>query len=117
MKKTLSMLLPLTFFGSLAACGGEKGDKGDPGDPGLMGDKGDKGDPGNGGANAAVSLLTPTSIFAGRSTLLQISGVGTHFADASTVDFGDPAIKVQSVQAGSGANLRVAITVGVDAKM
>lgn len=44
------------------------------------------------GDEPAISLITPTSLFAGRSVTVRISGVATHFTDGSSVDFSDPAI-------------------------
>lgn len=113
MSMTVSAGLSMTL--ALTSCGGEAGEKGNTGDPGATGEKGEKGEAGSG--TAAISLLVPSSSFAGRTALLQISGVGTHFADGSMVDFGDPGLKVRSVQAGSSANLRVLVDIGVEAQL
>jgi len=120
---TLSRItVGLALVGFFAGCGepapGEKGDPGLTGDKGDKGEKGEKGEPGmSGTVDPAVSLLTPPSLFAGRNALVQVSGVSTHFAAGSTVDFGDAAIKVNKVEAGSNANLRISVTVGADAKL
>jgi hypothetical protein len=119
MRTTLSALLSFSLMTvtltGMGSCGGA-GEKGDPGETGAPGEKGEKGDPATGEGGAAVSLLVPASSYAGRTALVQISGVGTHFVDGTSVDFGDPGIKVRSVQAGSSANLRALIEIGVEAQ-
>ena len=114
MKKTLSFLM----MAMLAACQGPAGEKGEAG---LMGDKGDKGDKGDtnsgGGGTAALAALTPSAMFPGRTAVMQLSGVATHFQSTSSVTFDDPAIKVTKVDVGSNSNLRLMVEVGVDAKL
>lgn len=105
MKKTLGMLL----IGALAGCGSGSGNQSAP-------DGGSDG-PQVQGSDPAISLITPTSIYAGRTVTVQLSGVSTHFADGSSVDFGDPAITVAKVAAGSSANLRATGMVGIDARL
>lgn len=106
MKKTLGLLL----IGALTVCGdgsqsAPDGGSKDDGGPPVQGDE------------PAISLITPTSLFAGRSVTVQISGVATHFTDGSSVDFSDPAITVAKVAAGSSANLRATGLVGIDARL
>jgi len=114
MRKTLGFVM----MAMLAACQGPAGDQGDPGLMGDKGDKGDKGDTGNnGGVTAALAALTPSTIFPGRTAMMQLSGVSTHFQSGSSVTFDDPAIKVTRIDVGSNANLRLTVEVGLDAKM
>ena len=90
MKKTLSFLM----MAMLAACQGPAGEKGEAGLMGDKGDKGDKGDTNSGGGTAALAALTPSAMFPGRTAVMQLSGVATHFQSTSSVTFDDPAIKV-----------------------
>lgn len=117
--KTTRHFLSFLVLGALLADGcGDKGDpglQGDPGDPGEKGDRGDKGDPGK--VAPALALLTPSTLYPGRSAVLQLSGVGTAFTSSSQVSFGDTAIKVAKVEAGSNANLRITVDVGLDARL
>lgn len=113
MKKTLSFLM----MAMLAACQGPAGDKGEAGLMGDKGDKGDKGDTNSGGGTAALAALTPSAMFPGRTAVMQLSGVATHFQSTSSVTFDDPAIKVTKVDVGSNSNLRLMVEVGVDAKL
>lgn len=112
MKNTLSFLM----IAMLAACQGPAGDKGEAG---LMGDKGDKGDKGDNstGGTAALAALTPSTMFPGRTAIMQLSGVATHFQGTSAITFDDPAIKVTRVDVGGNSNLRLTVEVGLDAKM
>lgn len=112
MKKTLGFLL----FATLTACQGPAGDQGQVGAIGDKGDKGDKGDPGP-GTTPALAALTPSTMFLGRTTVMQLSGVSTHFQSSSSVVFDDPAIKVTKIEVGSNANLRFTVEVGLDAKL
>ncbi len=112
MKKTLGFLLVAT----LTACQGPVGDKGEVGAVGDKGDKGDKGEQGP-GTNPALAALTPATMFPGRTTVMQLSGVATHFQPSSSLVFDDPAIKVTKVEVGSNANLRFTVEVGLDAKL
>lgn len=112
MKRTL---IPFLLLGLVGACGGGEPVKGETGERGDKGDPGAKGDPGQ--VPPALQVVTPQALFAGRSAVLQVGGVGTTFAAGSTVDFGDPAIKVQKVELGSQASLRVTVDVGVAAKI
>ncbi len=89
MKKTLGFLL----FATLTACQGPAGDQGQVGAIGDKGDKGDKGDPGP-GTTPALAALTPSTMFLGRTTVMQLSGVSTHFQSSSSVVFDDPAIDI-----------------------
>ncbi len=107
-------LIPFLLLGLVGACGGEP-IKGDPGERGDKGDPGTKGDPGQ--VDPALQVVTPQALFAGRTAVLQIGGVGTTFAAGSTVDFGDPAVKVLKVELGSQASLRVTVEVGTTAKI
>lgn len=114
MKRTLGFLM----ICALAACEGPAGDKGDTGltgDKGTMGDKGDKGDPGS--VPAALGSLTPSTAFPGRTVMMQLAGVATHFSATSSVTFDDPAIKVTKVELGGNANLRLTVEIGLEAKM
>ena len=111
MKRTL---IPFLLLGLVGACGGEPV-KGDPGERGDKGDPGAKGDPGQ--VAPELQVVTPPALFAGRAAVLQVGGVGTTFASGSTVDFGDPAIKVLKVELGSAASLRVTVEVGLAAKL
>lgn len=124
MNKTLRLWyrggrLGLRFFLAGALLGapacGEMGAPGENGESGDRGEKGDKGDPGK--VDPALGLLTPSTLFAGRSAVLQVSGVGTSFAPGSLIDFGDPAIKATKIEIGSNANLRVTVDVGLDARL
>ena len=112
MKRTL---IPFLLLGLVGACGGGEPVKGDPGERGDKGEPGTKGDPGQ--VDPALQVITPQALFAGRTAVLQIGGVGTTFAAGSTVDFGDPAVKVQKVELGSQASLRVTVEVGTAAKI
>lgn len=111
MKRTLVSFLMLGLIG---ACGGEPV-QGEPGARGDKGDPGSKGDPGQ--VSPSLQVVTPQALFAGRGAVLQLGGVGTMFASGSTVDFGDPAIKVLKVELGSIASLRVTIEVGPGARL
>lgn len=114
MKRTLGFLM----IAALAACEGPAGDKGDTGLVGSMGDKGDKGDKGDPGTvPAALGSLTPSTAFPGRTVMMQLSGVATHFSATSSVTFDDPAIKVVKSELGGNANLRLTVEIGLDAKM
>lgn len=122
MNKTLTLRyrrLGLRFFMAGALLGapacGEPGAPGEPGESGDRGEKGDKGEPGQ--VEPALGLLTPSTLFAGRSAVLQVSGVGTRFAPGSLIDFADPAIKATKIEIGSNANLRVTVDVGLDARL
>lgn len=112
MKRTLGFLLCAT----LTACQGPAGDKGEVGALGDKGDKGDKGEQGP-GTTPALAALTPSTMFPGRTTVMQLSGVATHFQSGSSLVFDDPAIKVTKVEVGSSANLRFTVEVGLDAKL
>jgi hypothetical protein len=114
--KTTLRCLGFLFLGSLltgAGCGAPE--KGDPGEKGEKGDPGEKGSSGT--VEPTLTLLSPASLYAGRSALVQITGIGGAFAAGSQVDFGDAAIKATKVEVGSNANLRVTVDVGLDARL
>lgn len=114
--KTTLRCLSLLFLGSLltgAGCG--EPEKGDPGAMGEKGDPGVKGEPGT--VEPSLTLLSPAALYAGRSAVVQISGIGSAFSAGSQVDFGDAAVKVTKVELGSNANLRVTVDVGLDARI
>ena len=92
---------------AFAACTGSAGPAGPKGDPGA------KGDPGTG--TPSVSAVTPTSAFLGRTLDLTVSGSGTAWSDATTVQFSEPKIKVNKVTAASASGLVVNVTIAPDA--
>lgn len=96
----------LVLLSLLAACGGD----------GAQGPAGPAGPTGP-GPTPALSLLVPNTSFPARAVSLQIPGVATHFAKTSTIDFGDAAITVTSVTAGSTALLLAQVQVGAAAKL
>ncbi|MCS6912142.1 MAG: hypothetical protein RMK29_18450 [Myxococcales bacterium] len=68
------------------------------------------------GTPGSLTLVTPAAAFVARQLLVQISGAGTRFGDATTVDFGDPEVRVLSTTAGSPGNLRVQLDIGARAR-
>jgi hypothetical protein len=74
---------------TLAACSGPTGPagpQGAQGDPGPAGPAGPAGSSGT--VNASVSGITPDHVFLARNAEVTISGFGTSWSSATTVDFG-----------------------------
>lgn len=107
----------LVAFPLVAAVGCGEGAQGPKGDPGQMGDPGAKGEPGTAVIQPALTGVLPTSAMAERPVLLQLSGVGTHFASDTQVSFDDPAIAVGQVKVGSAGYLQVALTLGAGVRL
>jgi hypothetical protein len=105
----------------LAGCGGSAGQAGAPGAPGQPGEPGAPGAAGPQGpagpVEAVIAQVAPDAALGARAARLEIIGIGTSFTDTTTIDFGDPEIKVTKVEARSKANLRVQIDVGGLAKI
>jgi len=101
----------------LAGCGaaGPPGPAGPAGPMGSDGSKGDKGDPEV--VSPQLSLLSATAGFQDRVMELQLAGTGTHFADASAVDFGDSEIKLSQLRSLNETALRLALTIGAHAAL
>lgn len=109
------------FASSVAACGssgsqgpqGEPGEAGPQGPPGPAGEAGPPGpgfDGGGGSATASISGITPANAFLARSAEVTISGYGTNWSSATTVDFGAN-VKVDKITVASPTALVVHITV------
>lgn len=64
-----------------------------------------------------LSLIVPAVSFVARAPLVQISGSGTHFGPSTTVDFGDPEVKVTQIEVGSNTNLRVQLQISDRARL
>jgi hypothetical protein len=66
---------------------------------------------GDGGAiNPSVSLVSPSTVFLGRTVDVHLSGFGTAWTDSTTVDFGD-GVTVNKVTAASDTGLTANITI------
>lgn len=103
----------LLLSGSLLACVPSNGSTDD-----LVGPPGSQGPPGPAGpVDPKLSQILPLRAFPARALDVQISGVGTHFTSATTVDFGDPAITVTKVIAGSDVNLVASLNVAAGARL
>jgi hypothetical protein len=91
---------------------GEPGEAGPPGPPGRAGEAGPPGPGVDGGTGVApsVSGITPASAFLARSGEVTISGYGTNWTSATTVDFGAD-IKVDKITVASPTALVVDFTV------
>jgi hypothetical protein len=113
-------VLGLFAFAPAAGCtgSGSEGPKGEPGEagpPGPPGRAGEAGPPGPGvdggtGDAPGVSGITPASAFLARSGEVTISGYGTNWTSATTVDFGAN-IKVDKITVASPTALVVDFTV------
>ncbi len=94
-------------LGCLSACGSSAG----TGAPGAKGDPGVKGDPGNPGeVGASIGAVAPLGIFLDRTSAVEISGVGTSWADGVKVDFG-MGVTVDKVTVASPTSLVATVTV------
>lgn len=73
------------------------------------------GTPGKDGQIAAgdvsINAVLPTNLPGARTAILTVSGFGTHWKTGTTVDLGDPGIKVTKVDIGSATNLRATLDV------
>ncbi len=110
MKKCTASLL---LSGYLLACEASTGST-----DALVGPPGSVGPPGPAGpVEPKLSQILPLRAFPSRVLDVQISGVGTHFSSGTTVDFGDPAITVTKVIAGSDVNLVASLNVAAGARL
>jgi hypothetical protein len=111
-------VLGLFAFASAAGCAGSEGPQGAPGEVGPQGPAGppsDAGPPvlgvdGGPGGPPSVSGISPAKAFLARSSEVTISGYGTNWSSATTVDFGAD-IKVDKITAASPTALVVDFTV------
>lgn len=90
---------------------GEPGEPGEPGDPGEPGPEGPEGPPGpeGPGNDPSISGVVPGKVFIERTIDVTISGNGTQWTDAATVDFGAN-VTVNDVQVGSPTGIVANIT-------
>lgn len=108
------VLLGAVALLTLAACGGSTGPagpQGAQGDPGPAGPAGS-----NGTTTASVSGVTPDHVFLARNAEVTISGFGTNWSAASTVDFG-AGITVKKLTVASPTALVADITIDKAAAM
>jgi hypothetical protein len=112
--KRLVVLGMLGMAGVVGACGGgSQGPAGQQGPAGMNGTDGTNGEAGPPGssapANPSVSGVTPPQSFLARTVDVSISGYGTSWSSATTVDFG-AGVKVNKITVGSPTALVVNIT-------
>jgi hypothetical protein len=113
--KRLVMLGVLGVAGVVSACSsGAQGPTGQQGPAGMNGTDGTNGEAGPPGssqpANPSVSGITPPQSFLARTTELTISGYGTSWSSATTVDFGGTDIAVNKITVASPTALVVSIS-------
>lgn len=106
---------------SLAGCKGPAGPQGAPGPQGANGPTGPAGQNGASGQNGSsgpvsVSAVNPTRAFLARTLDVSVSGNGTSWTGATTVDFG-AGITVNHVAAASSTGLVANITVDAAAAL
>ncbi len=112
--KRLLVLGVIASVGAFGACGGSQGAQGPQGPAGENGEAGAPGASGAPGssavANPSVSAITPNKVFLARQAEVTISGYGTNWSSATTVDFG-AGIKVGTITVASPTALVVDITI------
>jgi len=111
------VLLGAVALLTLAACGGSTGPagaQGAQGDPGPAGPAGPAGS--NGTTTASVSGITPDHVFLARSAEVTLSGFGTNWSSATTVDFG-AGVTVKKLTVASPTALVADITIDKAAAM
>jgi hypothetical protein len=110
--KRLVVLGMLGVAAVVSACGsGSQGPAGPQGPPGTNGTDGTNGEAGaSATANPSVSGVTPAQAFLARTLDLTISGYGTTWSSATTVDFGGTDIVVNKITVASPTALVVNIT-------
>jgi hypothetical protein len=96
---------------AVAACGGSDGAKGDPGPQGPAGPAGS-----SAVGTESVSAVTPARAFLARTVDVEISGFGTNWTSAPTVDFG-AGITVKNVSVASPTGLVATIEVSKTATL
>ncbi|HEX8792152.1 MAG TPA: hypothetical protein VF765_14460 [Polyangiaceae bacterium] len=127
MKRYLAFgVLGLFAFASAVGCGssgsqgpqGEPGEAGPQGPPGPAGEAGPPGPGADGGSSATASIsgITPANAFIARSGEVTISGYGTNWNSATTVDFGAN-VKVDKITVASPTALVVRFTVDAAAAL
>jgi hypothetical protein len=105
------VVLGLWVAGCSVSTSGPAGEKGAPGTKGDAGTKGEQGEQGETGTVApSLGVVSPLSVFLDRTSTVEISGVGTAWADGVKVDFG-MGITVDKVVVASPTVLVVTITV------
>jgi hypothetical protein len=117
--KRLVVLGVLGMAGVVGACGGGSqgpaGQTGPAGSNGVDGVNGEAGPPGSSTpANPSVSGVTPPQAFLARTVDVSISGYGTSWSSATTVDFGT-GVKVNKITVASPTALVVNITTATTA--
>lgn len=96
---------------------GPAGEVGPTGSVGPEGPVGPTGDPGaDATANPSVSAVSPTRVFADRTTQVSVSGYGTEWATETTVDFGDD-VTVDDLVVASPTSLLATITIEHEADL
>src|SRR5580704_6372405 len=113
--KRFVLLGVLGMAGVVGACGsgaqGPTGQQGPAGMNGSDGTNGEAGPPGSGApATPSVSGITPPQSYLSRTTELTISGYGTNWSSATTVDFGGTDIAVNKITVASPTALVVSIS-------
>ncbi len=104
----------LTTALALVACSGSDGTDGKDGAQGADGKDGQDGT--GSGADPSVSGVVPGAVFVGRTKDVLISGFGTNWSDAATVDFG-AGVTVDNVTVASPTAILATITVGSSAEL
>lgn len=98
----------------LLGCGGEVGPKGDKGATGATGPTGPAGSAGD----PALILLDPIGLAQGKTGVVRLSGLNTHFSQTATsVDFGDAEVKPSGLTVGGVLYLQVQVQVTAQARL
>lgn len=120
----MRLFLGMLLVGAIAGCGHNHDDAApatdghnhatgtevEPGPPGPPGPPGKDGTQPT--LDASINSISPTSLPGARTSVITISGFGTHFkAGTTTVDFGDPGIKTTKVDVASATYLRATLDV------